>query len=376
MRPTPTAQSLPDSSGHCSSGPRIPTSSQRFEPSPIRGALSRTLAAAIVVLSVVALPAEAKRLGGGGSFGRPTQSPSGATGAQRSATPPAPASPTAPAGSPGAPTNAAAPVPAGQPGGLNRPGAPAPVAAPASPWKRMLGAAAVGLGIAALASWMGVSSELAGILGIALVGLLILTLVTAFLRRRQLAQMPSAHFDRSRAEPNLAGHPGQSWLGGTTSQRDLAMPAGFTTPAATLGSSAGPSPIQPSSSVSQQWPSGFDAPAFISQAREQFSRLQVAFDHSDLNTLREVASTEVFEELRRQIDDRHGASNVTEVVQLESDLLEVQTDVDEYTASIRFHGLVREAPGSEPVHFDEVWQLAKPRDGSSGWLLVGIQNQG
>ena len=92
--------------------------------------------------------------------------------------------------------------------------------------------------------------------------------------------------------------------------------------------------------------------------------------------MREVASTEVFEELRRQIDDRHGASNVTEVVQLESDLLEVQTDVDEYTASIRFHGLVREAPGSEPVHFDEVWQLAKPRDGRSGWLLVGIQNQG
>ena len=92
--------------------------------------------------------------------------------------------------------------------------------------------------------------------------------------------------------------------------------------------------------------------------------------------MREVASTEVFEELRRQIDDRHGASNVTEVVQLESDLLEVQTDVDEYTASIRFHGLVREAPGTEPVHFDEVWQLAKPRDGSSGWLLVGIQNQG
>lgn len=131
-----------------------------------------------------------------------------------------------------------------------------------------------------------------------------------------------------------------------------------------------------SNGTSSQWPVGFDAPAFISQARDQFIRLQAAFDHSDLNTLREVASTEVFEELRRQIDGRHGASNVTEVVQLETDLLEVQTDVDEYTARIRFHGLVREAPGTEPVHFDEVWQLAKPRDGSTGWLLVGIQNQG
>jgi hypothetical protein len=48
------------------------------------------------VFSVVGLPAEAKRLGGGGSFGRPTQSPSGATGAQRSATPPAPSPPACP----------------------------------------------------------------------------------------------------------------------------------------------------------------------------------------------------------------------------------------------------------------------------------------
>ena len=84
----------------------------------------------------------------------------------------------------------------------------------------------------------------------------------------------------------------------------------------------------------------------------------------------------MFDELRRQIDGRHGATNVTEVMRLETDLVEVQTDVDEYTATIRFHGLVREAPGTEPVHLNELWHLAKPRDGSAGWLLVGIQNPG
>ena len=40
---------------------------------------------------------------------------------------------------------------------------------------------------------------------------------------------------------------------------------------------------------------------------------------------------------------------------------------------MRFSGTVREAPGAEPEAFAEVWNLVKPADGSSGWLLAGIQ---
>ena len=327
----------------------------------MRGALnSKNFLVSATILAVVFLsgPTEAKRLGGGGSVGRQSPapaSPAGASGAQRSATPPGSANQTAPAGAPASPANAS------NPAALNRPGSPAPAAAPASPWKRMLGAAAVGLGIAALASWMGVSSELASILGIALIGLLVLALVTAFLRRRQGGAVPAhAHFnrsttDRSRFEPTMPA------------PESVFAPQPIVSPA--LAPHLSPE-------LAPKWPPGFDAPAFIEQAREQFVRLQAAYDHADLATLREVASTEVFDELRRQIDERHGATNVTEVMRLDTDLVEVQTDVDEYTATIRFHGLVREAPGTEPVQFNELWHLAKPRDGSAGWLLVGIQNPG
>jgi predicted lipid-binding transport protein (Tim44 family) len=40
---------------------------------------------------------------------------------------------------------------------------------------------------------------------------------------------------------------------------------------------------------------------------------------------------------------------------------------------VRFTGQVREAPGAQAVPFAEMWNLAKPADGSSGWLLAGIQ---
>jgi predicted lipid-binding transport protein (Tim44 family) len=34
---------------------------------------------------------------------------------------------------------------------------------------------------------------------------------------------------------------------------------------------------------------------------------------------------------------------------------------------------VRETPHAEPTGFEEVWNLVKPVDGSTGWLLAGIQ---
>jgi predicted lipid-binding transport protein (Tim44 family) len=40
---------------------------------------------------------------------------------------------------------------------------------------------------------------------------------------------------------------------------------------------------------------------------------------------------------------------------------------------VHFSGAVREAHGAAAEPFAEVWNLVKPADGSSGWLLAGIQ---
>ena len=58
---------------------------------------------------------------------------------------------------------------------------------------------------------------------------------------------------------------------------------------------------------------------------------------------------------------------------LDAELLEISTEGAEHWASVRFSGQVREAPGAAPEGFSEVWNLVKPADGSSGWLLAGIQ---
>ena len=68
-----------------------------------------------------------------------------------------------------------------------------------------------------------------------------------------------------------------------------------------------------------------------------------------------------------------GDAQHTDVVSLNADLLEVATEQDGHWASVRFSGTVRETPGAAPVGFEEVWNLVKPAQGSSGWLLAGIQ---
>jgi len=64
---------------------------------------------------------------------------------------------------------------------------------------------------------------------------------------------------------------------------------------------------------------------------------------------------------------------LTDVVSLDADLLELATESNKHWASVRFSGMVRETRETAPVGFEEVWNLVKPADGSSGWLLAGIQ---
>ncbi len=120
-------------------------------------------------------------------------------------------------------------------------------------------------------------------------------------------------------------------------------------------------------------PAGFDAPGFLRAAKLNFVKLQVANDAGQLEEIREFTTSEMFDELRKDALARSSEPQQTDVVSLNADLLEVASEKDRHWASVRFSGLVRETPGTAPVGFEEVWNLVKPADGSSGWLLAGIQ---
>lgn len=134
---------------------------------------------------------------------------------------------------------------------------------------------------------------------------------------------------------------------------------------------AAPPPAQPHGMAAPSAvPAGFDATGFLRAAKMNFIKLQVANDSGRLDEIRDFTTHEMFDALRTDV--RAGAQQ-TDVVTLNADLLELATEKDKHWASVRFSGMVRETPGTEPVGFEEVWNLVKPADGSSGWLLAGIQ---
>jgi predicted lipid-binding transport protein (Tim44 family) len=120
-------------------------------------------------------------------------------------------------------------------------------------------------------------------------------------------------------------------------------------------------------------PAGFDAEGFLRAAKTNFVRLQVANDSGQLDEIREFTTDEVFEEVKKDIAERGVAAQQTDIASLNAELLELVTEGDKHWASVRFSGLSRETPGTAPTGFEEVWNLVKPADGSSGWLLAGIQ---
>jgi len=119
-------------------------------------------------------------------------------------------------------------------------------------------------------------------------------------------------------------------------------------------------------------PAGFDTDAFLRGAKMNFVKLQLANDRAELDEIREFTTPELFGQLKSDVMARVGRQE-TDITALEAELLDLATENGHHWASVRFSGMEREAPGAEPVRFGEVWNLVKPVDGSSGWLLAGIQ---
>lgn len=283
------------------------------------------LCAVLFGVSLTMVQAEAARVGGGRSVG-----------AQRSIanTPPA-ATPARPAQQ----AQQAAPAQA-------KPAAPQPAG---SRWAGILG----GLAIGGMLGWMLGSSGMAGpIMSMLMIALLAFAAFTVFrMLRAQRGQAPQTMQYAGLGNETVAAPP-------------PSQAAGFE---AQSGSQPAVTAAAPASI-----PAGFDVAGFVRQAKLNYIKLQGINDSGKTEALREFTTPEMFESMRAEVT-QPSAGQRTDVVTLNADLLEVVTEGDKHWASVRFSGLVSEQPGQAPSAFEEVWNLVKPVDGTSGWLLAGIQ---
>jgi predicted lipid-binding transport protein (Tim44 family) len=210
----------------------------------------------------------------------------------------------------------------------------------------MLGGLALGVGLGALLSHFGMGAEFGGLLMMILLGVGAVLLFKMFMRSRQPAPLQYAAAAGHSAEPLRFEPVGSAPAGGATASSD--------TPVVNV-------------------PAGFDVDGFVRQAKLNFIRLQAANDAGNIEDIRQFTTPEMFAEIQLEFQERGRSAQQTDVVQVEAQLLDVTSEDSRHVASVRFHGLIRETAEASPAPFDEVWHLTKPNEGSTGWVIAGIQ---
>nr|WP_224785938.1 Tim44-like domain-containing protein [Pandoraea fibrosis] len=297
--------------------------------------------------------ADAKRVGGGRSIGKQSN-----TVTQRQQTPQQPNQ-----AAPGAAPQQAAPAAAGAGA------AGAAAAKPANRWLGPIAGLAAGLGIAALLSHFGMggafASMMANVIIIALIAFAAMWLIRRFRGNKSQSQTPAYAGAGNDASNNSLRQSWDSQQQPSSQPASSAQPSLSAVPAAAAGAAAVAEPFGV--------PAGFDAEGFLRSAKVYFNRLQAAWDKGDQADINEFTTPQMFAEIKMDLEERGKSTNRTDVVQLDAELLGIEQTATEYMASVRFSGLIREAEGAPAEPFNEVWNLTKPVAGSGGWVLAGIQ---
>lgn len=315
----------------------------------------------VVLLTALVLGAPdafaGKRLGGGQSLGKQSTNVM-----PRNNTTPAAPRQAEPASSP-----AQKAVPAAPPGATPTPAR--------RPWGAMLGGLAAGLGLAWLASSLGMGEAFGQVLLYGLLAMAVMAGVGMLLRARQARQGGALAYGGGGATLGRAYSPQN--VGNDASARPWENSRlGDTGSFPAVG---GGSLIGSALTGSQSWgiPAGFDVDGFLRASKANFISLQAAWDRSDIPALRAMMTDDMLAQIKAQLSEREqhtgGQPNSTEVVMLEARLLGIEELEQEYMASVEFSGMIREDASVGPSPFREVWNITRPKSGAGGWLVAGVQ---
>ncbi|NCC25600.1 MAG: Tim44 domain-containing protein [Deltaproteobacteria bacterium] len=119
-------------------------------------------------------------------------------------------------------------------------------------------------------------------------------------------------------------------------------------------------------------PEGFDEREFLEGAKAAFARLQQSWDERDMDDIRQFTSPEVFRTIEDHARQEPGPSR-TETLLLEASLYEVRQVGSQTVAGVEFNARIQEDGG--PVEqVREIWHFGRyDNDPKASWVLEGIQ---
>jgi predicted lipid-binding transport protein (Tim44 family) len=155
---------------------------------------------------------------------------------------------------------------------------------------------------------------------------------------------------------------------GSHQQREQQNYQSFEQPQPTSGfGSAG------TSEVPHNYPPGFDQVAFINGSREHYRILQGAWNHNELNTIEEYVSASLYDDLKAERAKLEGEQH-TDVMYVDAEIVRADYDATKAQLSLQFTGRYRDAVEGIEEDISDIWHLERDLTvDNAPWLIVGIQ---
>jgi len=290
----------------------------------------------------VAQVADAKRFGGGSSFGYSKSVPSKSYNKAPAAAPKA------------APTSAAA-------GAKSRPG-----------MMGILGGLAAGGLLAAM--FMGGGFEGIQIMDILLFALLAFVLFKLFRhfagRQRETQSAYQSNYES--AKPHQAPAQAESQTPEQPYQREATPAYNPDSGESIFGSSLGKGVSESAVPVTET-PAWFNTEQFVEGAKGHFMTLQKAWDNADVSEIESYCSPELFEAIKKEMQGVQPGENHTVVDTLNAEVADMAIDGEYFIVSIRFSGFIEEDAKEGAHAFNEIWHIRRLANDEGTWQVAGIQ---
>ena len=120
-------------------------------------------------------------------------------------------------------------------------------------------------------------------------------------------------------------------------------------------------------------PAWFNAEEFVEGAKGHFASLQKAWDNADLAEVESYCSPELFAALQQEMVGMQAGDNHTVIDTLDAELADMAIDGEYFIASIRFTGFIQEDTAEGAHAFNEIWHIRRLANDEGTWQVAGIQ---
>jgi len=119
-------------------------------------------------------------------------------------------------------------------------------------------------------------------------------------------------------------------------------------------------------------PAWFDEAGFVDGAKSHFITLQKAWDSVDLTEIESYCTPELFALMQQELRGVQPGDNQTVVDTLDAEIASMAVDGEYFVVSVRFTGFIQE--DVQGAHaFNEIWHIRRLASDEGNWQVAGIQ---